>query len=387
MSAYTSGLVKNAESSDETTKQTSISDLQEEALSHLSKISELANFKKTIQANSSEFFAWFDSANPETSFSENFKLGDSASTLSHLTSVNTCLKKLLVIKAFRPDRFISSAELLINEIFGQEFLKQTEKMLDLANIVEHEIKATTPILMCSVTGFDASGHVEDLAAETSKQIVSIAIGSSEGFTQAEKAINTSSKTGRWVLLKNVHLASSWLVQLEKKLHNLQPHPAFRIFLSMEINPKIPSNLLRLGRTFVFEPPPGIRANLMRTLSSIPSARMNKAPAERSRLYFLLSWLHSITQERLRYVPLGWSKSYEFNESDLKCALDTIDVWIDSVAMGRTNLPPNKVPFNAIYTLLSDCVYGGKIDNDFDRRLLNTFLKQLFCVARYLLSRN
>jgi hypothetical protein len=225
---------------------------------------------------------------------------------------------------------------------------------------------------------NVSSEFLNLMRKVSKSALVLDVLNIQSFTQAEKAINTSSKLGHWVLLKNVHLASSWLVQLEKKLHNLQPHPTFRIFLAMEINPKIPSNLLRLGRTFVFEPPPGIRANLMRTLSNIPSLRMNKAPAERSRLYFLLSWLHSITQERLRYVPLGWSKLYEFNESDLKCGLDTIDVWIDSVAMGRTNLPPSKVPFNAIYTLLSECVYGGKIDNLFDRRLLDTILKELFC---------
>ena len=30
----------------------------------------------------------------------------------------------------------------------------------------------------------------------------------------------------------------------------------------------------------------------------------------------------------------------------------------------------------------ECVYGGKIDNDFDRRLLDTFLKQLFCVSSF-----
>ena len=267
-------------------------------------------------------------------------------------------------------------------IFGAEFIAQAELMLDLVTIVETEIKAATPVLMCSVAGYDSSGRVEDLAVETNKQLISIAIGSSEGFTQAEKAINNSSKNGRWVLLKNVHLAPQWLVQLEKKLHNLQPHSSFRLFLSMEINPRIPSNLLRLGRCLVFEPPPGIRANLVRTLSVIPATRMNKSPAERSRLYFLLCWLHAIVQERLRYVPLGWSKTYEFNESDLRCGLDTIDVWLDTVAMGRTNLPPNKVPFNAIYSLLSECVYGGKIDNVFDRRLLNTFLKQLFCVNAF-----
>lgn len=70
------------------------------------------------------------------------------------------------------------------------------------------------------------------------------------------------------MLKNVHLAPQWLVQLEKKLHSLQPHSGFRLFLTMEINPKLPVNLLRAGRIFVFEPPPGIRANLLRTFSTV-----------------------------------------------------------------------------------------------------------------------
>lgn len=327
-----------------------------------------------INSLNNEFSKWLELAAPElnvpTLWSE------------QPDEILTSIKRLMVIKTFRSDRFIAMSELFISSVFGEEFLKQPEKLLDLADIVENEIKANTPILMCSVPGYDASGRVEDLAAETSKQLVSIAIGSAEGFTQAEKAINTCSKTGRWVLLKNVHLAIQWLVQLEKKLHSLQAHPSFRLFLSMEINNKLPSNLLRLGRCFVFEPPPGIKANLLRTLSVIPTQRMNKAPNERSKLYFLLAWLHAIVQERLRYVPLGWSKTYEFNESDLRCALDTIDVWIDSVALNRTNLPPEKIPFDAIFTLMSESVYGGKIDNTFDRRLLDTFLKQLFSTKSF-----
>lgn len=71
-----------------------------------------------------------------------------------------------------------------------------------------------------------------------------------------------------MLLKNVHLAPQWLVQLEKKLHSLQPHSNFRLFLTMEMNPKVPVNLLRAGRIFVFEPPPGIKANLLRTFSTV-----------------------------------------------------------------------------------------------------------------------
>ncbi len=100
-------------------------------------------------------------------------------------------------------------------------------------------------------------------------------GSAEGFSQADKAINTAVKSGRWVMLKNVHLAPQWLMQLEKKVHSLTPHANFRLFLTMEINPKLPVNLLRAGRVFVFEPPPGVRANLLRTFSTVPAARMCK----------------------------------------------------------------------------------------------------------------
>ena len=118
---------------------------------------------------------------------------------------------------------------------------------------------------------------------------------------------------------------------------------------------------------------------------IPKLFLRKIPREIayliylffSRLYFLLAWFHAIVQERLRYSPLGWSKLYEFNESDLKVACDMLDTWIDSTAGSRKNLPPEKIPFKAILTLLSQCIYGGKIDNVFDQRLLESFLEKLF----------
>lgn len=40
------------------------------------------------------------------------------------------------------------------------------------------------------------------------------------------------------MLENVHLAPAWLMHLEKKLHSMQPHASFRLFLTMEINPKV-----------------------------------------------------------------------------------------------------------------------------------------------------
>ncbi|XP_034944602.1 dynein heavy chain, cytoplasmic isoform X1 [Chelonus insularis] len=349
----------------------SLSSEQQEAMMRLSI--RLPAFKKLAQniQESPEFVAWLQSSTPETAVP---KLWEEEKPLS---PIGTAVHQLLLIQAFRPDRVIAAAALFITSALGDKFMAAAEAEIDFAAVVENQLKAAVPALLCSVPGFDASGRVDDLAAELGKQIVSIAIGSAEGFNQADRAINLAVKAGKWVMLKNVHLAPQWLVQLEKKLHSLQPHAGFRLFLTMEINPKVPVNLLRAGRIFVFEPPPGIKANLLRTFSTVPASRMMKAPNERARLYFLLAWFHAIVQERLRYSPLGWAKYYEFNESDLRVACDTLDTWIDATAMGRTNLPPEKVPWDALVTLLSQCIYGGKIDNDFDQRLLASFLRKLF----------
>ena len=347
--------------------------LTSEQLEGATALSKLPAFKAIQEKLNSlrELDEWSQSGSPEANVPQIWEES------KPLTAIGTAMHQLLVIQAFRPDRIIAMANQVINTILGTDFLHAAEAELNLGAIIDKEMKASTPILMCSVPGYDASGRVDDLAAELNKTITSIAIGSAEGFSQAEKAINSASKSGKWVLLKNVHLAPQWLIQLEKKLHTLQTHPGFRLFLTLEIHPKVPVNLLRAGRIFVFEPPPGIRANLMRTFNTIPASRMMRAPNERSRLYFLLSWFHAIVQERLRYCPLGWSKRYEFNESDLKVACDTLDTWIDTVAMGRTNLPPEKVPWDAIGILFGQCIYGGKIDNDFDQRLLTSFINKLF----------
>jgi len=106
------------------------------------------------------------------------------------------------------------------------------------------------MLLCSITGYDASGKIEDYASEIGKQLSSIAIGSAEGFEAAEKAINSASRSGNWVLLKNVHLAPSWSAQLEKKIHGLKCHSSFKLFLSMDIMPKVFSTINNITKSLV-----------------------------------------------------------------------------------------------------------------------------------------
>lgn len=155
-------------------------------------------------------------------------------------------------------------------------------------------------------------------------------------------------------------------------------PEFRLFMTMENNPKVPSTLLRASHVLVFEPPAGIKAALVRGYAqTITVERTEREPIERRRLHFLVSWFNAVVQERLRYTPIGWSKFYEFNEADLKCTLDCIDEWLDSMGKARKNVDPDKIPWDALRTLIAQSVYGGKIDNDFDNKILQSLVDQFF----------
>ena len=283
---------------------------------------------------------------------------------------------MTILKSLRPDRLLASSKKIIGTVLGEEILN--EPVVDLAYTVEHEVTCRSPLLLCSVTGYDPSQKVDNLAKDLNKRYASVAIGSAEGFDIADKAITAATKQGTWVLLKNVHLAPSWLAELEKKLHKLTPNENFRLFLTMEIQPKVPSTLIRISETFVFEPPPGIKASMQRSFKAVLSQdRTDKQPGERARLHFLVCWLHAVLQERLRYTPIGWTKLYEFGEADQRCALKSIDEWIESIGQGRTNVPPEKIPWDALRTIITTSLYGGKIDNDFDHAILKSFVNHLF----------
>lgn len=281
------------------------------------------------------------------------------------------------MKALRPDRTLPAINIFASHIFKTDLYEATDYNLPV--VVTTQIRADTPIVMASVPGYDASYRV-DHAVDQQTGIVctSVAMGSQEGYSLADQAIAAASRTGNWVLIKNVHLAPVWLKQLEKRLHSMKVHPRFRLFLTLEMNNTVPVSILRHSVVLMNEPPPGIRASLLDSLKSIPAERLSSpGPVERFRLYFYVAWLHAMLVERLRYVPVGFSKLHEFNESDFEAALSTIDSWMASVARGRSNVDPANIPFDAIRTLLKQAIYGGRVDNDADQQIVDQFVDRLF----------
>ncbi|KAH8120470.1 dynein heavy chain protein 1 [Phellopilus nigrolimitatus] len=324
-----------------------------------------------LKNNENDWAPFLESADPEKY---------TPSPWEHSTPITKALHDVLLIKCFRPDRLVQSMGAFLRIAFEKDLSAESD--YNLADTIANEIPPATPLALVSVTGYDASYRIENLVQNSSMKCASVAMGSQEGFSLADQAIALAARQGTWVLLKNVHLAPSWLGQLEKKLQTLNPNRNFRLFLTMEANPVIPVNILRQSRIVMNEPPPGIKANLLDSLRGIPQGRLVQGPAEKSRLYFLLAWFHAVVQERLRYVPLGWSKKYDFNDSDMNAAFGTIDLWLNSVAKGRANVDPVSIPWDAVRTLIKQSVYGGRVDSDFDQKLLDTFVDSLFTPAAY-----
>lgn len=82
---------------------------------------------------------------------------------------------------------------------GTQLTSSAEREPDLATIVLNELDCSVPALLCSAPGYDASGRVDDLAAQHNQLLSSVAIGSAEGFRQATDAINSAVRLGRYVL--------------------------------------------------------------------------------------------------------------------------------------------------------------------------------------------
>lgn len=302
-----------------------------------------------MEADEDRWLQLIDHPTPEQVVPEPWMSGTDPSVTNETARI---LKKLVIIKIFRRDRLSAAVTTLNEKVLGKEILEQS--VVDLSEFITDRFSPKSPLLLVSAPGYDASYKVDMLAKQFNKKYTSVAIGSPEAFALADTAIRNAANSGNWVLLKNVHLAPNWLTELEKKIYNTNvKDKGFRLFLTMEQNPKVPATLISASHVLVFEPPSGIKAAMVRSYSqAITAERTNKEPIERKRLHFLVSWFNAVVQERIRYTPIGWSKVYEFNESDQRCTLDCIDEWLDSMGKGRQNVDPDKIPWDALRTLIS-----------------------------------
>lgn len=279
-------------------------------------------------------------------------------------------EKVLLVQALRPDRLMSAINGFCCNELDVNSLAPPAQGLD--EIYAKETSCDFPIMLITTPGADPSKELEELAVKEvgKEKYKSLAMGGGQQEAALEM-LRAAAMNGDWLCLKNLHLVVSWLGYLEKELNVLEKHKDFRLWLTTEPHRSFPPILLQSSLKVTYEAPPGIKKNMQRTYAqwSDDFIRGDDENAGRTQLLFLLAWFHAIVQERRNFIPQGWTKMYEFSTGDLRAGTFAMDCCGGSEGGNDWEM---------VHGLMMDSIYGGRVDNPFDNRVLKEYLNKYFC---------
>ena len=323
-----------------------------------------ADLIEDIKNNEKHWKAWYDLECPEEIA---LPCGYSEKTN------NDKFKALLICRIFRPDRVINAIKRFIIERMKNDFYVKSPP-IDYKKI-HRQSTEKTPIVFILSPGADPQAEVQRLIEE-------LGIGMSKFyFLSLGQGMEDSAKTyiergairGHWVMLQNCHLLASWLKSLEAIIENIQkPDKGFRLWLTTMPTDRFPLGILQKSLKVVTEPPDGLGANVRQNFSKMSDEIFAGCPVnEFKQLVYVLSFFHATIQERKKYGKIGWNVKYDFNDGDFRISWRLIHLYLNKA----TETKDENLPWETLRYLIGDAMYGGRVTDDWDRRVLNTYLEE------------
>ncbi|XP_055836500.1 dynein axonemal heavy chain 2 isoform X2 [Episyrphus balteatus] len=280
-------------------------------------------------------------------------------------------QKICVVRCLRSDRIIFCLSQFTATILGSKFVEAP--ILDLKSAFE-ESSADTPLIFLLSPGVDPTGGLISLAEQVnmSSKLFSLSLGQGQA-PLATKLIMEGAKDGNWVFLANCHLSLSWLPSLDKIIQMIQAtkvNKKFRLWLSSDPHKDFPVSILQTGIKMTTEPPRGIKANMKRLYNNISEENFNECtdPITYKKLIFALCFFHSVLIERRKFQQLGWNVIYSFNDSDFEVSEILLFLYINEY---------EETQWEALKYLIAGVNYGGHVTDEWDRRLLMTYINNFF----------
>jgi dynein heavy chain, axonemal len=312
----------------------------------------------------------------------------------------------LLIRSWSPDRTLSQAMkyvagkiiyfTVLNNYKNHELLESLGPeygegcILDL-EATWSESEPRTPLICILSIGSDPSSQIGSLAKAreirmylcsqschfklifSNVALKSVSMGQGQEVV-ARQMISDSMNSGGWVLLQNIHLSLPFCTEaMDALVETEHVDDSFRLWLTTEVHSDFPIGLLQMAIKFTNEPPQGIRASMKRTYQNITQDILDySAQNQWPPLLYAVGFLHTVLQERRKFGPLGWNVPYEFNQSDLASSVQFVQNHLDEME------PKKGISWPTVCYMLGEVMYGGRVTDDFDKRLLTTFTHVWFC---------
>ena len=282
-------------------------------------------------------------------------------------------QKLCVIRCFRVDRLYAAITNFIVKQMGTKFV--SPPVMSHQELYERSSK-TTPIVFILSPGADPVNDIQKLSVDMGMDpslLTFISLGQGQG-TRALDALNRSIKQGGWLILQNCHLLTVWLRTLEKALEKAEnANPAFRLWITTEPSDTFPIGILQRSLKVVTEPPNGLKLNIQSNLIKLTDVDLEKSRHSLFKpLTYVLAFFHAVIQERRKYGKLGWNISYDFNENDFRVAHSIILTYLEKTFDSDDK---KKIPWTTLMQLVGEIIYGGRVIDSYDRRVLMTYLQE------------
>lgn len=330
-------------------------------LVQLSTLSTFSNIVEHVKSREKTWRAWSKKNRPEDE-----TLPDEFGKLDEF-------RKLLLIRAWCPDRIYAQSRKYIAWSMGSRFAASVILNYD---TLFYDSRPLTPLICFLSMGADPTPNILVLAKKQELKCQAISMGQGQEV-HARKLISQCLENGGWVLLQNCHLGLAYMNELIAQIMELEKpdsvvHENFRIWITTEEHREFPISLLQQSVKFTNEPPSGIRAGLKRTYGNISQDLLDYSESKYYLpLVYAISFFHTIVQERRKYGALGWNIPYEFNSADWLASCYFVQNHLDALD------PKRGISWNTVRYMLGEVQYGGRVTDDYDKRLLNTFAKVWF----------